>query len=233
MTTHHNYPPAYGGGIHPFAKQLERLEDMILSGMSIPLTSWTVVNGDELVPLLDALRETLPDELRQAKEQVTQRENLLKDTEAQARQMLEETRQYAEQMVADSEIMKAVKIEAERVRDVILQELEASRRKTEAEAHAIKRAAFEEARGIVEGAEAYAANLLAGLDQQLTDCQSIVRNGQRNLQQGLLAHQHAKKTGQAPQQKQPAQRKPRPTVPVKQLRVSDYVTMTDNGPTLR
>ena len=184
----------YTTGVHPFAKQLERLEDMILSGMSIPLTSWTVVNGDELVPLLDALRETLPEELRKAQEQVAQRDGMLKETEARARQMIEETHQYAEQLVQESEIMKAVHAEADRVRELIINELETARRQTEAEAHAIKHKAFEEAKAIVEGAEAYAANLLANLDKQLSDCQHIVRNGQRALhQQRLLPAQQSQK----------------------------------------
>lgn len=173
----------YTTGVHPFAKQLERLEDMILSGMSIPLTSWTVVNGDELVPLLDSLRETLPEELRKAQEQVTQRDSLLKETETRARQMIEETHQYAERLVQESEIMKAVHAEADRVRQIILQELETTRRHTEAEAIAIKRKAYEEGKAIVEGAEAYAASLLVSLDQQLADCQHIVRNGQKVLRQ--------------------------------------------------
>jgi hypothetical protein len=197
----------YSAGIHPFAKQLERLEDMILSGMSIPLTSWTVVNGDELVPLLDALRETLPEELRKAQEQVAHRDVLLKETEARARQMIEETHQYAEQLVQESEIMKAVHAEADRVRQLILHELETARRQTEAEAEAVKRQAYEEAKAIVEGAEAYAANLLISLDKQLADCQHIVRNGQRALRQRI--------TGTKPQEAPQKQRASRAGLPPK------------------
>jgi cell division septum initiation protein DivIVA len=169
-------------GRHPFALQLERLEDLILAGMSVPLTSWTVVNGDELVPLLDSLRVALPQELLKAQEQVEQRDLMIKATEARAQQIIDEAHHQANQLVQESEIMKAINQEADRVRGQIMQELETLYRKTQAEADHMKRQAFEEARTIVEGAEAYAANLLVKLDDNLSDCQQIVRNGHRALQ---------------------------------------------------
>lgn len=169
---------------------IERMEDLILAGMSIPLTPWTIVHGDKLVPLLDRIRENLPEEVRQAQRVLEHRDELVVEAQRKANQMLQEAKEQAEQMLSESELLRAVHTEAERVRQQVWTELEAMRKKTFEEAEAAKGQAYEEARTVREGADQYAETILSSLDKSLAEFQAVVRNGQKHLKRAKAEASH-------------------------------------------
>lgn len=169
---------------------IERMEDLVLAGMSIPLTPWTVVHGDKLVPLLDRIRENLPDEIRQAQRVVEHREDMLAEAQRKAAQMLQDSKEQAETMLCESELLRAVHIEADRIRQQVWTELEAMRKKAWEEAESVKAQAYEEARSVREGADQYADAILSSLDKSLVEFQSVVRNGQKHLKRAKAEASH-------------------------------------------
>lgn len=161
---------------------IERMEDLILAGISVPFTPWTVLNGDKLVPLLDRIRENLPDEIQQSQKVMDRREEILGDAQQRANQILHDSKKQAELMLSESELLRAVHAEADRVRQQITTELETMRKKAYEEAEAMKAQAYEESRLVREGADQYAETILGSLDKSVTEFQAVIRNGQKYLQ---------------------------------------------------
>jgi vacuolar-type H+-ATPase subunit H len=160
---------------------IERMEDFILTGMGIPFTPFTIVNGEKLVPLLDRIRENLPTEIQQAQRVLERRDEIVNEAQAKANQMLQDAKKQSEFMLSESELLRAVHEEAARIRQQITVELEAMRKKAFEEAEAVRAQAYEEARAVREGADQYAEAILGTLDKNLVEFQAVVRNGQRYL----------------------------------------------------
>jgi len=165
---------------------IERMEDFILTGMGIPFTPFTIVNGEKLVPLLDRIRENLPAEIQQAQRVLDRRDEIVNEAQAKANQLLQDAKKQSEYMLSESELLRAVHEEANRIRQQITMELEAMRKKTFEEAEAAKAQAYEEASAIRIGADQYAETILGSLDKSLHEFQTVVKNGQRYLKKARM-----------------------------------------------
>jgi hypothetical protein len=182
-----------------FARMIEQMEDLVLSGIDVPLTPWTLVNADKLVPLLDSMRDNLPEEIRKSRMVLERREELLSDAQNKAAQIVEEARARADMMLSESELLRAVQIEVEKVRDELVTEMEALRKKTFEETESMKARAIEESRAVREGADQYAEMVLNGLERNLSDIQAVVQNGQRQLKRSKAETAGAPYKGHASQ----------------------------------
>ncbi len=165
---------------------IERMEDFILTGMGIPFTPFTIVNGEKLVPLLDRIRENLPAEIQHAQRVLDRRDEIVNEAQSKAGQILQDAKKQSEFMLSESELLRAVHEEANRIRQQITMELEAMRKKTFEEAEAAKAQAYEEANAIRIGADQYAEAILGSLDKSLIEFQSVVKNGQRYLKKARM-----------------------------------------------
>ena len=59
------------------AAGLQQLEDMVTQAKSMPLSSSALLNRDEVLELLSQMSESLPEEIKQARWIVKDREDLL------------------------------------------------------------------------------------------------------------------------------------------------------------
>lgn len=75
---------------------LDELEDVICSGLSVPLTSRILIDQEQCLDALEILRANLPWEMLEAKRILAAQEAVLEQAEAEA----EETRQLAERQAA-------------------------------------------------------------------------------------------------------------------------------------
>ncbi len=66
--------------------QLDQLEELVLDGSRIPFSGGRLVNEQDAIELMDALREALPGQIEQADALIRQREEFI----AKARQQAEE-----------------------------------------------------------------------------------------------------------------------------------------------
>lgn len=162
------------------------MEDFILTGLGIPFTPFTVVNGEKLVPLLDRIRENLPSEIQQAQRVLDRRDDIVAEAQSKASQVMQDAKKQSEMMLSESELLRAVHEEAGRIRQQITLELDAMRKKAFEESEAVRAQAVEEARAIREGADQYAETILGSLDRSLVEFQTVVRNGQRYLKKARL-----------------------------------------------
>jgi cell division septum initiation protein DivIVA len=120
------------GGDHPDAETLlRRVNDMISGAKSMPLSSSVMISRDEVLELLEEAVTRLPEELRQARWLLREREEFLAKVQAEADDILAAARARAERMVQRTEIVREAKLVARNTvqdaRDV------ASRLKHEAE----------------------------------------------------------------------------------------------------
>ncbi len=193
--------------IQSFIKSVERMEDLLLAGFSVPFTPWLVVNGDQLLPLLDHVRDVLPEEIIQARLILDRRDDIIAEAQRKGSFTLDEARRQAESMLNNSALMRAVEDEAAKIRHQLMGELEAHRKSVLGEMEALRQQALEDARRVREGADGYAEQVLNSLDKDLASFQQVVKNGQQHLR-------NIRSEAAARQPRTAAQMMPAMTVPV-------------------
>jgi F0F1-type ATP synthase membrane subunit b/b' len=143
QSTYRSSLPDGMGGDHPDTETLlRRVNDMISGAKSMPLSSSVMISRDEVLELLEEAVTRLPDELRQARWLLREREEFLSKVQAESDDILAAARARAERMVQRTEIVREAKLVARNTvqdaRDI------ASRLKHEAEDYCDQKlAAFE------------------------------------------------------------------------------------------
>lgn len=89
--------------------------ELVLSAKAMPLSASVLVSRDEMAEVLHAALEQLPEELRQARWLLKEREEFLAEKEREAESLLDEVRVQAERMVQRTEIVRYANQAAERV----------------------------------------------------------------------------------------------------------------------
>ena len=139
---------------------LDQVEVAIRNSLHIPLTGLAVIDGDRVLSILERVRNTLPEELKQARYLTQENQRIIREAQEKADAILAEAEEEAARRVAESEILKVAREQAEE----------------------LTRRAKRTAREMREEAEAYARDVLAGLECELDRLASIVRNGKSKLE---------------------------------------------------
>ena len=139
---------------------LETLEDILEKGKSVPFTTKTIIDKDELLDVVKEIRLKLPDELKQAKWIKEERQRILVEAQKEADDIVKEAENRIISMINENEITK-----------------KAYEKKAE-----IIETANEMSREISKGTKDYADNILQGLEVSLEDALKIIRNNRKELQ---------------------------------------------------
>ncbi len=139
---------------------VRRCLDLVNSAKAMPLSASVLVSRDEVVELLSLALERMPDELREARWLLREREEFMADKEREAQALMDEVRAQAERMVARTDIVR----QANRVAQRILDD------------------ANEEARRMRHETEDYCDQRLAGMEIVLDRTMKTVRSGRQKLQ---------------------------------------------------
>jgi hypothetical protein len=139
---------------------IQRAIDLVSSAKAMPLSASVLVSRDELVELLRAAQSQLPDELRQARWLLREREEFLAERAREAEALMEDVRARAEHMVSRTEVVRQANLVAQRILDD----------------------ANEEARRLRHEAEDYCDQKLAGMEIVLERITRTVRAGRDKLQ---------------------------------------------------
>ena len=127
--------------------RLDKIEDFVANSKRVPLSSSVMVNEAEFYDLLDDIRATLPNELKQARLISKDRERIMAEAQKKEEELLERAEKRAEDLVQDTAIIK----EAELERDHLIDD------------------AQEEARKIVYDAEDVADRIFGELEASLIE----------------------------------------------------------------
>jgi ElaB/YqjD/DUF883 family membrane-anchored ribosome-binding protein len=91
--------------------------DILAGAKSMPLSSSVIVSREDVTGLLRTALERLPDELRQARWLLREREEFLAERTREAETLIEEVRAQAERMVQRTEIVRQANSVAQRILD--------------------------------------------------------------------------------------------------------------------
>jgi len=127
--------------------RLDRLEDFVANSKRVPLSSSVMLNEAEFYDLLDDIRATLPNELKQARVVSKDRDRILTDAEHKEEEILARARKQSDQLVGETEIIRQAEIDRDHMIEV----------------------AQEEARKILYDAEDVADRIFGELEASLTD----------------------------------------------------------------
>lgn len=138
---------------------LNELEELIEASGKIPLTRKVVVNEDRLLDLLDRIRTTIPEEIRQAKWIIQEREKVMNDSQKEAIRLLEDAQKQVEKQADESEVARKAKDIAD---EIVLR-------------------AEDKARELREGAKSYADDVLTNLLESLDKLSGQIEQGRSEL----------------------------------------------------
>jgi hypothetical protein len=112
-----DYPdPAHAGShVGDAETLLRRAIDIIANAPTMPLSSSPRIDRDEIIELLDEALARLPEELRQARWMLKERQDFVNKTRREANEMLEAARVQAERMVQRTEVVRAAEQRARHV----------------------------------------------------------------------------------------------------------------------
>ncbi|AFZ26979.1 hypothetical protein Cylst_4927 [Cylindrospermum stagnale PCC 7417] len=181
------------GGVD-IQQELNRLEEIVLSSLRIPLTGRTLVDEEKLLEQLDFIRLSLPSVFQEAAVIVEQKEEILLEAEEYGQQVVDAAQAKRAQILAESDIIRQAEREAEQLRRQVKQECDAMMQDTLAEIERKQRAcqqeleemrqtAIAQAEQIEDGADEYADGVLENIEQDLQEMLRIITNGRQQLRQ--------------------------------------------------
>jgi hypothetical protein len=171
---------------------IDRLEEEILNSPRVPLTGKTMVNEEEILEQLDAIRLSLPEAVAIAQEIIQYKERIVKEAQQQVQQILADANQRAYQVANELGIIDRSEQEASQIRQVAISECEHLRQQTITEVERVRNHNIQELElmrqqvtiecaQIQDGADEYADRILHNMEYQLTDILKAVQRGRQGL----------------------------------------------------
>ena len=139
---------------------IDKLDDLIHNARSVPLTDSVMLDREEIYDLLDQMRSTIPEEIKQARWIVKERQEMLAEAKTEAERIQAEAQEKAEQMASETEVVHLAEKNAQKIVE---------------DAH-------DRERQIRLGAEDYADEVLNNLEVNLEKFLAAVRRGRERLQ---------------------------------------------------
>ena len=139
---------------------IDRIEEIIDNAGGVPFSSAKRVDPDKVYEIIDEVRAQYPDELKQARWIVKERQEMLEEAEKEANRILEEARDRAQALANETEVVRLAEAQAADILDK----------------------ARTQEREIRLGAEDYADEMLANLEVNLGKLLTAVQRGRDRLQ---------------------------------------------------
>src|SRR5204863_407321 len=95
---------------------IDKLDDLVHNAKAVPLTDQVRIDREEIYDILDQMRATIPEEIKQARWIVKERQEMLAEAKREVDRLLAEAREQAVREASQTEIVKI----AERQGDEIL-----------------------------------------------------------------------------------------------------------------
>src|ERR1700685_1426088 len=103
---------------------IDKLDDLVHNAKPVPLTDQVRVDKEEIYDILDQMRATIPEEIKQARWIVKERQEMLAEAKREAERSVKEARERQDRLISAEELMKA----AERAAEDIIDEPQARER---------------------------------------------------------------------------------------------------------
>ncbi|MGC1377762.1 MAG: hypothetical protein WA821_16135 [Anaerolineales bacterium] len=143
---------------------VDRLEELFNESRTLPFTRNAVVDEDKMLDIIDQMRVTIPNEVKQAQQVLGQRDRFLAQAQEEANRIVALAREKAEQLVERETVVKNATARADQIMAQARAEAQATRR----------------------DADDYVVDGLQRLDAEMTRLQTQIRNGIRKLEEERL-----------------------------------------------
>ena len=158
------------------AARIDELEAMILQAKAMPLSSSVLLNREELLDTVRDMRELLPEEIKQARWVVKDREELLAKARARSEEMIAEARSRQDALAEKSSVAEAAREKADR----IVSDAEEAAHRIRREADDYVDARLERLESVLRRAEESMTEARDSLERTATQ----VSRGRRHLREG-------------------------------------------------
>jgi cell division septum initiation protein DivIVA len=138
---------------------IDKLDDLVHNAKAVPLTDQVRIDREEIYDILDQMRATIPEEIKQARWIVKERQEMLAEAKREQDRLLQEAREQAVREASQTEIVKLAERQA--------QEILAEARRHE--------------RTVRLGAEDYADSILENLHTNLGKIMVALERGREQL----------------------------------------------------
>lgn len=115
---------------------VDRLENLIASSRRMPLVNQVIVKETDILNIIDQLRTTIPDEIKQARRVIQDKERILAQAQAEANALLARARDESEQAVNREGLLRAAEARSQEM--VQRAEEEAEQLKVEADGYVVE-----------------------------------------------------------------------------------------------
>ena len=139
---------------------IDKLDEIINDARPMPMTDKVMIDREEIYDILDQMRTTIPEEIKQARWIVKERQEMLAEAKTESDRIVKDANDQAERVVSEQEVVKM----AERNAAQIMEDARARERE------------------IRLGAEDYADEVLETLEVNLDKFLSAVKRGRSRLQ---------------------------------------------------
>ena len=166
-------------------KSLADMEQLIDEAKSVPFSTKTLMDTEELSRLIEDIRLNMPEEITQAKRIAQERRDILDQAQLEAEDIINKARQRADLMIEEHQITKEAKAAA----DGILQQArdDAAAVRSEAKTHAreITDKAEKWSNDIRKNASIYVETIIRDTDETLTKSVNEVRKLRQSVRDAL------------------------------------------------
>lgn len=140
---------------------LDEIENILVDSTRVPFTNKLVIEEDDIIRLLDELRDVLPQEIKDAAKIVSERQRILEEAQKEAQNIVDQAKVYVTKLTDENIISKQAQ---EQANEIVLQARKA-------------------ARDLQQESVVYAEDVFKHLESNLQKALEVVQQGHSHLQQ--------------------------------------------------
>src|SRR5438477_9554002 len=110
---------------------IDKLDDLVHNAKAVPLTDQVRIDREEIYDILDQMRATIPEEIKQARWIVKERQEMLAEAKRECDRLLGEAREQAAREASQTEIVKLAERQAQEIVEDARREAREQRLETE------------------------------------------------------------------------------------------------------
>lgn len=149
---------------------IDRVESVVSYSTKLPLTRKIIVDEHQLLDVVDQMRTSVPEDVREAQRLLQERDTILSQAQREAQQLRAQAEEEIRSRIEATDFVKLAQERAQEIVDATAQQ-----------AQTLRTHAEEEARRHREDADQYALEVLQRLDNELTAVLASVRKGIQGL----------------------------------------------------
>ena len=138
---------------------LAELEEIVEKGNAVPFSSKALIDPEEIIEIIDEIRDSLPEELTEAKKIVAERKKIISTAQSEAEHMKAEAEKRLKELIDTNEVTKTAT----------------------AQANEIMRNANASAKALKTGTQNYTDKLLYSFQLQLKEMNEKIEQNRKEL----------------------------------------------------